>query len=200
MAGIMVVLVFVQAALGAWVSSNYATLACQDFPRCQGQWWPTMDLRAGFQGWRPLGQTADGQMLGFAALTAIHYVHRPAAYVVLAAVGWVAWRARRHFATRALGNALIMVAVMQLATGLTNVFLQWPAPAAVLHTGGAAVLFGSALMLRWRARAGTPRPDGRNGRFRPARTRAANCQSPDDPCDIPYRGPLYGCRPRSWCR
>ena len=154
MAGVVVVLVFVQAALGAWVSSNYATLACQDFPRCQGQWWPTMDLRAGFQWWRPLGQTADGQMLGFAALTAIHYVHRLVAYVVLAAVGWVAWRARRHFATRALGNALIMVAVLQLATGLTNVFLQWPAPAAILHTGGAAVLFGSALMLRWRARAG----------------------------------------------
>jgi cytochrome c oxidase assembly protein subunit 15 len=154
MAGLLVVLVFVQAGLGAWVSSNYATLACQDFPRCQGQWWPPMDLRSGFQWWRPLGQTADGQMLPFAALTAIHYVHRLAAYVVLAVVAWVAWRARRHLATRALGNAMIAVAALQLATGLTNVFLQWPAPAAVLHTGGAAVLFGSALMLRWRARAG----------------------------------------------
>ena len=55
MAGVVVVLVFVQAALGAWVSSNYATLACQDFPRCQGQWWPTMDLRAGFQWVAPAG-------------------------------------------------------------------------------------------------------------------------------------------------
>ena len=77
-------LLFVQIALGGWVSSNYATLACQDFPMCQGSWWPDMDIAAGFEIWRPLGRTADGAGLPFPALTAIHYAHRLMAYVVLA--------------------------------------------------------------------------------------------------------------------
>ena len=33
-------LVAVQIALGGWVSSNYAVLACRGFPQCNGQWWP----------------------------------------------------------------------------------------------------------------------------------------------------------------
>ena len=37
-----------QAALGGWVSTNYAVLACSDFPTCQGSWWPSMDFAHGF--------------------------------------------------------------------------------------------------------------------------------------------------------
>src|SRR5579872_6476920 len=38
-----------QIALGGWVSSNYAAIACPDFPACQGSFWPSgMDLAAGF--------------------------------------------------------------------------------------------------------------------------------------------------------
>src|SRR6267154_2697559 len=33
----------VQIALGGWTSSNYAALACPDFPTCQRSWWPRMD-------------------------------------------------------------------------------------------------------------------------------------------------------------
>ena len=148
-AGLLVVLLFIQTALGAWVSSNYATLACRDFPMCQGQWLPPMDLRTGFELWRPLGHSAAGHPITFAALTAIHVVHRWFAVVVLAVLAWVALRARRQADTRHFGNLLFGIAALQLGTGLTNVFLEWPAPAAVLHTAGAAVLFGTALMLRW---------------------------------------------------
>ena len=56
--------VLVQAALGAWVSSNYAVLACSEIPHCHsGLWWPSADFSAGFEIWRPLGQTAAGQAL-----------------------------------------------------------------------------------------------------------------------------------------
>ena len=73
-------------ALGGWVSTNYAVLACRDFPTCQGSWWPTMDFAQGFELWRDLGKTGAGDHIAFAALTAIHYAHRLAAYLVLLVV------------------------------------------------------------------------------------------------------------------
>lgn len=146
-------LVVLQAALGGWVSTNYAVLACSDFPRCQGQWWPSMDLRAGFELWRPLGHRANGQVLPFAALTAIHYVHRLMAYGVLLALGLLAWALHRRALLAGTARALALLAVWQLASGLSNVVLGWPLLAAVAHTGGAAAL---VLTLTWALAATRP--------------------------------------------
>jgi heme a synthase len=131
-------LVLVQVALGGWVSTNYAVLACQDVPTCQGQWWPPMDFDAGFTLRRGLGVQADGSALPFAALTAIHVVHRLGALVVLTALALLI-AALRHPAPR-YAKGLLAIAVLQTLTGLSNVVLDWPLLAAVAHTGGAAVL------------------------------------------------------------
>jgi heme a synthase len=151
-------LVFLQIALGGWVSSNYATLACRDFPTCQGAWWPDMDIAAGFEIWRPLGMTADGAGLPFPALTAIHYAHRLMAYVVLLVVGLLAWRARRQAGLERIGLWLLLALAAQVVTGLTNIFLDWPMAAAVLHTGGATALLGGLLMLNFRVGVGRRLP------------------------------------------
>ena len=132
-------LVWIQVALGGWVSTNYAVLACTDFPTCQGSWWPPMD-GSGFSVWRDLGHTAAGEPLPFAALTAIHYTHRLAAYLVLAALVVVALILRRQPGWRGEGHWLLGLAALQLLTGLSNVVLGWPLLAAVMHTGGAAAL------------------------------------------------------------
>jgi heme a synthase len=131
-------LVLVQVALGGWVSTNYAVLACQDVPTCQGQWWPPMDFDAGFTLQRGLGVQADGSALPFAALTAIHVVHRLGALVVLTALALLIAALRRPAPRYARG--LLAIAVLQTLTGLSNVVLDWPLLAAVAHTGGAAVL------------------------------------------------------------
>ncbi|MDB5999405.1 MAG: cytochrome oxidase subunit, partial [Rhizobacter sp.] len=96
-AGVVAVFVLsvAQIVLGGWVSTNYAVLACTDFPTCQGSFWPAMDFEHGFTVLRELGQGRDGGWLPFAALTAIHYVHRLGAYVVLAALVLLAWRLHR---------------------------------------------------------------------------------------------------------
>jgi heme a synthase len=151
-------LLLLQIALGGWVSSNYATLACRDFPMCQGSWWPDMDIAAGFEIWRPLGRTGDGAGLPFPALTAIHYAHRLVAYLVLAVVGLLAVRVRRIEGLERIGRWLLGVLVLQLVTGLTNIFLDWPMSAAVLHTGGATALLGGLLMLNFRVGAGRRLP------------------------------------------
>lgn len=133
-------LLFAQVALGGWVSTNYAVLACSTFPDCNGQWWPAMDFAQAFEIWRPLGLLSDGSHISFAALTAIHYVHRLAAYGVIAAVVAVALAMRRQPALAGQGRWLLGLIGLQFLTGLSNVVLDWPLVAAVLHTGGAAAL------------------------------------------------------------
>ncbi|MEI8171321.1 MAG: COX15/CtaA family protein [Rhodoferax sp.] len=134
------VLLGLQVALGGWVSTNYAVLACSDFPLCQNSLWPLMNFKEGFEFWRELGLTGTGETISFAALTAIHYVHRSMAWLVLIVLGVLAWRLSRHAALRRPSRWLAALIGLQLATGLSNVVLGWPLLAAVMHTGGAGAL------------------------------------------------------------
>ena len=129
-----------QIALGGWVSTNYAVLICGGFPACQGAWWPPMDFAQGFSLWRELGMTPAGKPVTVEALTAIHMAHRLAAVLVLGTLAWLAARVYRIAALRNGAVALAALLGLQLATGLSNVVLDWPLVAAVLHTGGAAGL------------------------------------------------------------
>lgn len=166
------VLVAAQVVLGGWVSTNYAVLACTTFPTCQGSWWPDMNFAHGFQVWRALGMLQDGSHISFAGLTAIHYAHRLAAYIVLAALAWAAWRLRRSDALPVQARWIAALALLQLATGLSNVVLDWPLVAAVLHTGGAAAL---VVVITWAlasSRAASPAPQESSARVSASRVSA----------------------------
>jgi cytochrome c oxidase assembly protein subunit 15 len=154
-------LVAVQLALGGWVSTNYAVLACSDFPTCQGAWWPAMDFAHGFTVLRELGAGKDGGWLPFAALTAIHVTHRAFAALVLAGMLLLAGRLRRESlhgdpAAGRFALGLAALALWQFASGLSNVVLGWPLPAALAHTGGAALLTVLLTLLVVRMRQGAP--------------------------------------------
>jgi cytochrome c oxidase assembly protein subunit 15 len=141
-----------QLALGGWVSTNYAVLACSDFPTCQGSWWPAADWGQGFTLWRELGFNAQGEGLPFAALTAIHLAHRVwALVVVVLAVGLALLWWRRGYVGPA--GALLACLAWQVVSGLSNVVLQWPLVAALAHTAGAALWV--AFMAGWLARRAT---------------------------------------------
>lgn len=149
-------LLVAQIGLGGWVSANYAVLACNEFPQCQGSWWPQMNFEQGFTFWRDLGMTGVGEgsePITFAALTAIHYTHRLVAYLVIAVLLLLAWRMLRQSAWRSTGRALLLLVLLQFATGLSNVVLGWPLVAALMHTGGAAAL----MLVLVRALAGSRR-------------------------------------------
>lgn len=145
-------LLWLQIALGGWVSTNYAVLACNTFPACQNSWWPVMDFKAGFTLWRELGLTSLGDFLPFSALTAIHYTHRLSAYVVFVALGCSAWllakTAVKHQVPmfKRYSNWLIGLALWQFFTGVTNAVMGWPLFAALAHTAGAA---GLVMALTW---------------------------------------------------
>ncbi len=144
-------LLALQIALGGWVSTNYAVLACRDFPTCQGQWWPAMNWQ-GFALWRELGHGTDGQPLPFDALATIHHIHRSMAWPVLAVLVALGWRLRAFGALRRGAQGLLALAALQLLTGLSNVVLGWPLLAAVLHTGGASALMVTLVWLLARSR------------------------------------------------
>ena len=151
LAAFSALLLLAQIALGGWVSTNYAALACTDFPLCGGELVPAMDFEHGFTLWRELGKTAAGHYLPFSALTAIHWVHRNFAFVVLAGIGYTALRAWPQPALRGLARGLVVVLAVQACTGIATIFFNWPLAIAVLHNAGAAVLVGLLTMLNYRA-------------------------------------------------
>ncbi len=152
LAGLALLAVFVQIALGGWVSSNYAALACTDFPMCQGQWQPPMDFSHGFTVFRELGQTADGELLPFSALTAIHWTHRVGALAVVGLVGMLALALWRNGGARWRNWSLLLAGALtlQISLGVGNVLLSLPLPLAVAHNLGAALLLTFTLAVNLR--------------------------------------------------
>jgi cytochrome c oxidase assembly protein subunit 15 len=150
---VVTLLLWVQIALGGWVSTNYAVLACSDFPRCNGQWWPRMNFTEGFTILRELGRAGHGGFVAMESLVAIHMAHRLAALVLFAALGALSWRLWRAQALvlRRYALALGGLALWQFASGLSNVVLGWPLIAALAHSAGAAGLVAVTTSLLARA-------------------------------------------------
>jgi len=139
-----------QVTLGGWVSTNYAVLACSGFPTCNGQWWPQAEFASGFTVLRHLGEDGQGGLLSLQALVGIHLVHRIFALVLTLVLVWQArclWRAGQQRGAGVLAALL----GLQWLSGLSNVVLGWPLLAALLHTAGAAALFGWLVWLHARA-------------------------------------------------
>jgi cytochrome c oxidase assembly protein subunit 15 len=143
-------LVAMQIALGGWVSTNYAALACPDFPLCHGAWTPPMDFEPGFTLHRKLGETASGDLLPLAALTAIHWVHRVMALIVTLYLGWLVLRLLRAPGFAGMGLAIGGLLALQVSLGISNVLLSLPLPVAVAHNAGAALLLASLVWLNFR--------------------------------------------------
>lgn len=132
-----------QIFLGAWTSSNYAALACPDFPTCQGRWLPPTDFREAFTLWRGLGTNYEYGVLENRARLTVHLSHRIGAILTLLALAATALYlifAERAGWLRTLGIALLLALGLQITLGISIVLLHLPLPLAVAHNGGAALL------------------------------------------------------------
>ena len=132
-----------QILLGGWVSTNYAALACPDFPTCQRSFWPNMDFKDAFVLWRGLGIDYEGGVLDHPARVAIHFVHRIGALVTALVLGFLAWRAirtGRSSAVRTAGAALAVLLVAQWTVGPLMVLKALPLELATAHNAIAALL------------------------------------------------------------
>jgi cytochrome c oxidase assembly protein subunit 15 len=151
-AALALVIVIAQIALGGWVSTNYAALACVDFPTCHGEWLPQMDFRHGFQLVRELGMTAAGTHLSYDAITAIHWTHRVGALVTFCYVGGFAWILLRSPGLGRYGAALLTVLLVQVALGIANVLAGLPLAVAAAHNAGAAILLLTMVVINFALR------------------------------------------------
>jgi heme a synthase len=149
---IAVLALLIQIFLGAWVSTNYAVLACPDFPTCMGAWYPTMDWQNAFYLWRDLGMAKSGEAIPMTALVTIHWTHRVGAIFASTVLLLLAIKALRHSQASISfwGKAILALLALQIITGISNVVFQWPLAAALLHTGGAAaILFCLVRLSAW---------------------------------------------------
>lgn len=138
-----------QIILGGWVSTNYAALACVDFPKCAGEWVPPMEFEHAFHIIRPLGVGPDGQYLTLQGLRAIHWIHRVGAMVTTIVLLTLAWRLHR-FGARKLAFGLAGLLTLQVFIGIGNVLWSLPLPLAVAHNGGAALLLAWLVLINFR--------------------------------------------------
>ena len=134
------VLLFIQIALGGWTSTNYAALACTDYPTCHGSLIPEMDFSNAFTIFRELGVTSLGEPLSLEALHAIQWVHRVGAIVLLGYLLFVAYILRVNQGFNMWRNVLILVISLQFIIGIANLLLHLPIVLATLHNLGAALL------------------------------------------------------------
>lgn len=134
------VLLFIQIALGGWTSTNYAALACTDYPTCHGSLVPEMDFYNAFTIFRELGVTSIGEPLSLEALHAIQWVHRVGAIVLLVYLLFVAYILKVNQGFNMWRNVLILVISLQFIIGIANLLLHLPIVLATLHNLGAALL------------------------------------------------------------
>ena len=115
-----------QFLLGGLVASHFASLACTEFPACQGgQWFPT-----------------------FRGIVGLHLIHRLGAYSLFA-ITLVSWRLMRRSGSarlERLARISFGLVCLQVGVGIANVLLYTPPIVAVVHLGiGTALL---SMMIR----------------------------------------------------
>ena len=141
------VILFLQIFLGGWTSTNYAALACTDFPTCHGVWFPDMDFANAFHWMRELGQDAEGKALQLSALTAIQWLHRVGALVTFIYLGLLGWRLLSQPQLKGLAHIMLTLLIVQIGLGVANLVLHLPLVLAVAHNMGAALLLITLVVL-----------------------------------------------------
>lgn len=138
-----------QIALGGWTSSNYAALACTDFPQCHGSWWPRADYQEAFILWRGTDMDYEFGILDAPARIAIHYTHRMGALLTVLVLGSVLLLIlfRGGAALRRTAMVGVGFLILQVLLGISNILLHLPLAVAVAHNVVAALLLLTVVTL-----------------------------------------------------
>ena len=136
---IALIALIIQIFLGVWTSTNYASLACADFPTCQGTYLPEMDFKTGFNLNQEVGPNYLYGLLDNPARVAIHYSHRVSALVL--ALIFLILMSRLWFSVAApLASTLGILLLTQITLGIINVVYVLPLYVAIAHNLVAACL------------------------------------------------------------
>ena len=148
------IVVIIQIALGGWVASNYAALACPDLPQCRGEWLPPTDMLEGFNIFQQVGPNYLGGQMDNDARVAIHLTHRLGAIVVTVVLIWLSLKCFRCSVLQAKRFAIGLLGILavQIALGISNIVFYLPLWVAVMHNLVGAILLGYMVQLLYRIR------------------------------------------------
>jgi len=142
-----IVILFIQLFLGGWTSTNYAALACTDFPTCHGAWVPEMDFKNAFHWFRELGENADGNPLHLSAYVAIQWIHRIGALITFLYLSVLGGVLLRQDQLSGWAKVMLVLLVTQIVLGIANLVLHLPIVLAVAHNMVAALLLITLIVL-----------------------------------------------------
>ncbi len=119
-----------QIFLGGLVASSYAGVVCVDFPKCNGEWIPTLQGAIGLQVLHRLGAYTIA-VLALASFIAVHFSRtRP----------WMTRQVQRWV------RIVVSITFLQVCVGIANLILFIPASMTVLHQSMAML----TLLASWR--------------------------------------------------
>lgn len=144
------IILLMQIVLGGWTSTNYAALACTDFPTCHGSWWPNMDFANAFTIIRDLGVNAAGEAITLNALTAIQWTHRIGALITVVYLTGLSVKLIQYKPASKLTIVLMGLLIIQVTLGVANLLLHLPLVLAVSHNLVAALLLVVLVMINSR--------------------------------------------------
>jgi cytochrome c oxidase assembly protein subunit 15 len=139
------VILLAQITLGAWTSTNYASLSCPDFPFCMNDQ-PTMTMyfKAAFDIFAPTGVNYEGGVLPESIRQTIQMTHRMGALVLLSYMFIFAVFAMRKLnrSPELLKSLYLILALLtvQLCIGITNIIFKLPLITAISHNLVAVLL------------------------------------------------------------
>ena len=141
----------IQIILGGWTSTNYASLACTDFPKCDNSWWPSdMDYQKGFTVFNLPDINYELAPLAYNAKVAIHFTHRFGALLLTALYLYLfayIFFKQSNTTIKLISIIALLVFVLQIILGISNVIYSLPINIAVLHTVNASILLMSMITL-----------------------------------------------------
>ncbi|MCL4162250.1 UNVERIFIED_CONTAM: hypothetical protein GTU68_041721 [Idotea baltica] len=144
---IALVVLAIQIFLGGWTSTNYAALACTDFPTCHGAWVPDMDFANAFHWFRELGENLEGKPMDLSAYVAIQWTHRIGALVTFIYLGLLGLTLMKQAQLKGLAHVMLVLLVVQIGLGVANLVLHLPLVLAVGHNMVAALLLMTVVVL-----------------------------------------------------
>jgi len=142
-----IVILLIQIFLGGWTSTNYAALACTDFPTCHGAWVPEMDFANAFHWYRELGESLEGEPMALSAYVAIQWIHRVGALVTFLYLGLLGLRLLKQAQLSGIAITMLVLLVIQIGLGVANLLLHLPMVLAVAHNMFAALLLMTVVVL-----------------------------------------------------
>ena len=140
-----------QIILGGWTSTNYASLACTDFPKCGNEWWPSnMNYLEAFTIMNLPDVNYELGPLAYNAKLAIHFTHRFGALILtilFSALFIYLFFIQSSQQIKRIGYIVLVFFLLQITLGIFNVIYSLPVSIAVLHTVNASILLMSMITL-----------------------------------------------------